>query len=110
MEKRTNHIGIKMLMSMRTDKNWDFAVVFIRGKNPIVVEKDVELKWEVTDFSILMSSVVPHPAPQREEDVQKRFSMFSYIEVSEIFAIDFYREQRIATAPEGKGIITMSPR
>lgn len=102
MENHTNP-GPVLNKLMAQDRDWTFAIIFIRGRTPIAVEADTDLK-AYGDTAIVMQSVVGHPAPQSQADAQKEFNMFNYIELSEIYGVDFYSEKLIA-GPNGGLVI-----
>ena len=101
-----DHTDLMLQRLMAPEKDWSFAIVFVRGRNPFGVDPDMSIK-KYDDDAIVMESEVPHPAPQSQADVQKRYNLTSYIELSEIHGIDFYAEKLITGVPgTGKLVVT----
>lgn len=93
-----------MLEKLLSDnKDWDFCILYIEGRAPVLVEKDVDLKMMPIDpllpITLVMNSISMHPAPRDQQMAQKEFKMVSFFETAKIYAIDFYTESRIQMAP-----------
>jgi hypothetical protein len=76
-------------------KDWDYALVLITGKSPMLVEADTDIK--MVNDTIRLQTESGHPNPMVPSDAQKAFFLESYIVASAIVAIDFFREKKIVT-------------
>jgi len=78
-------------------KDWDYAIVLLEGKSPMLVEKDTDIKVMEDKDTIRLQTESGHPNPQVPSDAQKAFFLESYLSISAIKAIDFFREKKIVT-------------
>ena len=104
MEKSIE-IAVERLTSAK--KDWDFATVFFERRNPVMIERDSDIKRLEDSDMLVMNSVVLNPFPKNKQDSLKEFDMQSYIAISTIVVIDFYAEKRIQTVPAS--ILSIAP-
>jgi len=91
MEKPTDMVY--QLTKPKAERDWDFCVLYIKAKNPIMVTKETEFKYE--NGILAMESLSPHPYPQSQADVKREFTVTNYFREEEIAAVDYYRERKI---------------
>lgn len=108
MEKITDPFMIDRLL---TGKDWDFCILYMEGRNPIFIEKDVKIEQHKgQEFLLIMESKTGHPAPMSEEMAQRSYNMVSYFDKRKVYAIDFYTENRIQSLTPGTGSPVISMR
>lgn len=95
MEKSTDMIS--PLIAEKRD--WDFAIVYMGNKPPVMIAKDVKLE-QLPDGVIKMKSKTYHPNPQTPEEQSMLFTMHSFFQPSSVIAVDYYIGSRIQS-PSG---------
>lgn len=91
MEKLTDMVA--QLTKKPEDRDWDFCILYVKDKQPIMVTKETPI---TTDGTVMtMESLSPHPFPQNRQDQDRMFKVVNHFESFAIQAVDYFYEKKI---------------
>lgn len=91
---------VAQLTKNPADRDWDFCILYIEGKAPIMITKETPITKDGTVMS--MESLSPHPFPQSRQDQDKTFRVMNYFEVDSIQAVDYFYERKIIASGQSR--------
>jgi hypothetical protein len=81
------------------EKNWDLAVIYARGRNPISVEQvGQDYRFEELGILVMIIEQQLYPTPEnyeRPQSQQEGSKMEVYVKFEEIVSIEFFTKNRI---------------
>jgi hypothetical protein len=69
--------------------DYNLAIITVRGKSPILVEKDGATRFLCDNEIYYIETTEFHPSPSSPEEHQKQYRVCAYVDVNEIIAVNY---------------------